>query len=482
MGKSGTAFTASDTISYGYNDRSEVTSASSANDSTYNFSFNFDDIGNREDYTTNETGSAVTTSYTTNELNQYTSITNPNQSPTYDDDGNMLTMTLSSGSWTNTYNAENRIISMETSTQKLEFTYDYIGRRVEKKVYSGSTGNWTLSEHKRFVYYNFEQIEEVDALNSNAITNKRIWSGGKLICDIRNNTLYYALGDANKNITDYVDASGTIQAHYEYSQFGKITASSGSGASDFDYRFSSEAFATETGLVYYNYSYYSPELGRWMKRDMIGEMGGENLYGMVRNDAINRFDYLGNDYTWWDLVQFFKWIFDITSSPVVLPWSDFDPDGSDKQALINQWKADNFSTLQAICESAPDGASEHNVLANKAAYIYPLYSESHAWISKWHGYAYTDQPIGLDKDPETCICTFEVGLDFLAKDTADFNWGNSFGPWDIFKDKWFIMFHDATWLGFDYEITSSDYSLENITIPYGEPCTDDGGGASGGSH
>jgi RHS repeat-associated protein len=61
----------------------------------------------------------------------------------------------------------------------------------------------------------------------------------------------------------------------------------------FDFRFSSEYFDSETGLVYYNFRYYSPELGRWLSRDPIGESGGENLYGMLDNDTINYWDWLG---------------------------------------------------------------------------------------------------------------------------------------------------------------------------------------------
>jgi RHS repeat-associated protein len=57
--------------------------------------------------------------------------------------------------------------------------------------------------------------------------------------------------------------------------------------------FSSEYLDSETGLVYYNYRYYSPELGRWTKRDPIEEDGGFNLYGMVGNDPVGRGDYLG---------------------------------------------------------------------------------------------------------------------------------------------------------------------------------------------
>jgi len=106
---------------------------------------------------------------------------------------------------------------------------------------------------------------------------------------------YYALADANKNITDYIDANGNVVAHYEYSPFGKIAQQSGTMASDFDYRFSSEVFDTETGLSYYNYRYYSAELGRWLSRDPIAERGGFNLYAMVGNDPVGGWDNLGLD-------------------------------------------------------------------------------------------------------------------------------------------------------------------------------------------
>ena len=39
------------------------------------------------------------------------------------------------------------------------------------------------------------------------------------------------------------------------------------------FRFSSKILDTETGLTYYNYRYYSPELGRWLSRDPINELG-----------------------------------------------------------------------------------------------------------------------------------------------------------------------------------------------------------------
>lgn len=218
-------------------------------------------------------------------MNQYTAITNPAQDPTYDDDGNML----NDGTWTFTWDAENRMKSATNGTQTLEFTYDYLSRRVEKKIYSGVT----LSTHERFIYNNFKAIEKLDALDSNAIKQKFIWSGEKLLSMSDSNGTYYYLQDANKNIGQLIDSSGAIKANYEYSPFGKLTVANDTLANPF--RFSSEYFDTETGLVYYNYRYYSPDLGRWLSRDPIEEQGGWSLYGMIANNCISFIDYLGLD-------------------------------------------------------------------------------------------------------------------------------------------------------------------------------------------
>jgi RHS repeat-associated protein len=41
------------------------------------------------------------------------------------------------------------------------------------------------------------------------------------------------------------------------------------------------------------YRFYNPSTGRWLNRDPIGEDGGMNLYGMVGNNPVNAWDYLG---------------------------------------------------------------------------------------------------------------------------------------------------------------------------------------------
>ncbi len=42
----------------------------------------------------------------------------------------------------------------------------------------------------------------------------------------------------------------------------------------------------ETGLVYYNYRYFSPALGRWINRDPIGERATCNLYYILGNTSV----------------------------------------------------------------------------------------------------------------------------------------------------------------------------------------------------
>ena len=84
-----------------------------------------------------------------------------------------------------------------------------------------------------------------------------------------------------------------LTAHYEYSPFGQQTRAIGTYASSNPFRFSSEYYDAETGLVYYNYRYYDAKLGRWLSKDPIGEAGGSNLYFICNNNPVFYFDKNG---------------------------------------------------------------------------------------------------------------------------------------------------------------------------------------------
>ena len=98
----------------------------------------------------------------------------------------------------------------------------------------------------------------------------------------------FFLHDANKNVMQRTDAEGDLLEKYEYAPFGGNTGEARAGVG-----FSSEAFDAATDLDYYNYRYYAPGLGRWTKRDPIGELSYINLYSMVSNCSVIYVDGLG---------------------------------------------------------------------------------------------------------------------------------------------------------------------------------------------
>ena len=104
---------------------------------------------------------------------------------------------------------------------------------------------------------------------------------------------FYPTYDGNGNVTEYLESDEDIAAHFEYDPFGNLTVDTNSNAESFPYRFSTKPQDAETGLYYYTYRYYDPLTGRWPSRDPIGEYGGVNLYGFVRNDGIGSRDMLG---------------------------------------------------------------------------------------------------------------------------------------------------------------------------------------------
>ena len=114
VSKSGSAFAQNDSIEYAYNEKSELTNAVAAVNSNYRYAYDFDDFGNR--ISSLDLGTNCT--YTANNLNQYTQISNLCDSaslreefiPQFDNDGNQTLIQTATGIWSVTYNGENRPI------------------------------------------------------------------------------------------------------------------------------------------------------------------------------------------------------------------------------------------------------------------------------------------------------------------------------------------------------------------------------------
>ncbi len=234
---------------------------------------------------------------------------------THDFDGNLT----SDGRFTLTWDAENRLIGMETHStiplparRKLTFAYDSMGRRIRKTVWHGtSSGGWQL-------YHQFDFIHELGGWNilgersggsTGSFLRTYTWGtdlsgnrsgaggvGGLLLTkfDTSNTTVANGM-DLNGNVTLLVNtATGEPAATYDYGPFGEALRQSGEYAMLNPYRFSTKYTDDETGLVDYGHRYYIPSLGRWTNKDPIEEQGGINLYLFLNNNCTKTYDLLGN--------------------------------------------------------------------------------------------------------------------------------------------------------------------------------------------
>jgi RHS repeat-associated protein len=87
-------------------------------------------------------------------------------------------------------------------------------------------------------------------------------------------------------------------ARYTYDPFGNVLSKAGPLADANLYRFSSKESHQPSGLVYYLYRFYDPNLQRWVSRDPIGVEGGINLYGFVGNNPVTHLEPFGLMWPW----------------------------------------------------------------------------------------------------------------------------------------------------------------------------------------
>lgn len=244
---------------------------------------------------------------------RYTVTPNAANAMTYDADGNLL----SCDGWTLAWNGENRLVRMEKGGHRETYDYDYMGRRFVKKVYGKENDAWSLVSEEYFVYDGYRQIAAY-AGASRTLARTYAWDAAGLDTPLWTTDAagsYFYVADANKNIRMLFNESGEAVAEYDYDPFGQVTAT-GDYAATNPYRFSSEYHDDGTGMVYYNYRYYSPKLGRWTSRDPIGEeyffryhtCGQKRseqkliqkqsllpLYLFVQNNALTFYDLFGLD-------------------------------------------------------------------------------------------------------------------------------------------------------------------------------------------
>ena len=241
----------------------------------------YDAVGNR---TSVSDTAGSTTTYTVNNLNQYTAIAGQNY--TYSSRGDLAT----DGTWTYGYDPEGHLINAGKAGTTITYGYDGSGRRIQKNV------NGTVTN---YVYDGDNLIEERGS--SGSVLAKFIYSRGidHPVKAVIGTTAYYFQQDALGNVTALTDGSGNLAEQYTYDAFGAPTIKNGAGTTlstaMTPFLFTGREYDSETGLYHYRARAYSPNLGRFLQSDPISFSGGDvNIYRYVGNNPINYTDPTGD--------------------------------------------------------------------------------------------------------------------------------------------------------------------------------------------
>lgn len=185
-----------------------------------------------------------------------------------------------------TFDALDRLTSVNQKDQHITFSYDAFHRRLTK-----TTNGQTL----RFLY---DIQDEIGTINSEGhLTELRVLGIGKgaeigaaISMELQGN-LYVPIHDLQGNLFKLISLPDKKVAFtYNYTAFGEPK----SPLCTFGpWRFASKRIDDETGLVFYGRRYYNPTTGSWLTPDPEGFDDSVNLYLFVHNDPLSRPDLYG---------------------------------------------------------------------------------------------------------------------------------------------------------------------------------------------
>ncbi len=271
--------------------------ATAGTGATRTVSYAYDSVGNRQNMNVVGTGSSllpVTAAGSTNyapasATNQY--FTAGPQNFGYDGNGNLSSKTGSTA-WTYTYDAQNRLITAQSTTNSVSFTYDTRNRQVSRTVNGVTT---------YFVWDAWSLLEERDATGQ--LTQHYTHGAGtdELIAKTDSLRTVYYHHDGLGSTTALSDTTGTLVETYRYDVCGAVAIYNpvthlALASSQFSNRFlyTGREWMAEAGLYDYRNRVYSVELGRFLQHDPIRFWAGDiNLYRYVGNEPINLLDQDG---------------------------------------------------------------------------------------------------------------------------------------------------------------------------------------------
>jgi RHS repeat-associated protein len=211
----------------------------------------------------------------------------------YDNDGNLIRKYKTTNTWEFDqyfwWNSIGELDSVWTTrsgvTTKARYGYDGFGRRVRRDVDGQVT---------RYLYRGEHIAAELDG--SGLLTRHYTYYPGvdhPHSVELATGEVFFYMTDGQGHVTGLVEDDATVEAIFQYSPHGEITATGATGIERF--RFAGREYDSESGLYFNRLRYYDPQIGRFISEDPIGLAGGINPYVYATNDPINFRDALGTE-------------------------------------------------------------------------------------------------------------------------------------------------------------------------------------------
>jgi RHS repeat-associated protein len=259
-----------ETSTYGYDALDRLNTVASPGLSQ---SYALDGVGNR----TSTTENLVTTTYTSNNVNQYTQVNA--QAVTYDARGNLT----GDGTLSMTYDSQNRLSQVVNGATTVDYQYDWANRLTSKSVNGQVT---------RYVYDGWTVIAET---NNGGTIKVRYVVGPRtdeVLVQKKTGNTFYLTRDGLGSTTEVTRPNANVAQRFTYDAYGAVTVRDSSGAVIPDapktqYLFTGRELQGESGLYNYRNRFYHAKLGRFLQPDPIRlDVDNVNLYSYVGDNPV----------------------------------------------------------------------------------------------------------------------------------------------------------------------------------------------------
>ena len=283
LGEETSMATVDGTWTYAYDTTGQLVHAvfASTNSSipSQDLTYVYDAVGNRTQTIIN----GVTTNYTSNSVNEYTSAGGTTYK--YDADGNLVSQTDSSGTTTYAYDSLNRLVSVTSPTDTWIYEYGALGNRVAT-IHNGQvTDNLVDPTGLGNV---------VGQYNSSGSLIAGYTYGLGLVSQVTPGGTNYYDFDALGSTVGLTNATSGLFSSYSYLPFGGLLDSTESASNPFTFVGQYSVSSSGDGLYLMRNRSYDPSTGQFTTEDPLGiSTNDQNFKVYVLNNPISLIDPLG---------------------------------------------------------------------------------------------------------------------------------------------------------------------------------------------